>query len=219
MTPLITLKSRPLIYGIRNMVNGKLYVGKTICIYKRCHQYISAFRESNTLQINNYLLKSMLKNGIGNFEMFPLEFVDVDQLAEREVWWMDHMGTLDKSKGYNLKRDSSTCVEVSDSTKLKISERLKDEWASGTRSGHSEKMKKSWESSTRKTEQGLLFSRIKTRYEYEVRHPNGLIEKCLYPRLKELGLSVGAISSFHRTGTDSSVVKGYVVSRYLKGDR
>lgn len=200
------------------MTNGKIYIGKTTCIYRRCHQYIHSFDDEDTSKINEYLLRAMRKAGIENFEMFPLEFVETDLLAEREIYWMDHFGTNDRTKGYNLRRDSSTGVKVSESTRVKISNRLKVEWASGLRDGHSEKMKTSWKSSARRTSQGLLMSQIRTKYEYKVLHPCQRVEICLYPRLRELGLASGAISSFHRTGLDSAIVKGHVVTRSIVGE-
>lgn len=218
MTPIITLKNRPLIYAIRNMINGKLYVGKTKCIYRRCHQYLRAVRTGNTDQINEYLLKSILSNGVENFEMFPVEFTTVHNSASRELWWMDHFGTLDKSKGYNLRYDSSSGMLVSDSTRNKISARLKGEWASGIRSQHSEKMKASWDGDLgRKERQSIIFSKTKTKYQYVITDPLGDVFDCDYKGLVMLGLK-SVFSNFHRTGENNVTIKGYSVQRFPKGE-
>ena len=219
MTPLITLKNRPLIYAIRNMINGKLYIGKTRCIYRRCHQYLRAVKTGNTDQMNEYLMKSILKNGISNFEMFPVEFTTMANSASRELWWMDHFGTLDRSKGYNLRYDSSTGMLVSESTRNKISVRLKQEWASGARDHHSKKMKDCWSNDLdRKERQSVLLSKTKTKYQYVVTDPIGVTFDCDYRGLVTLGLK-NVFANFHRSGGSSVTIKGYIVQRFSKGKR
>jgi group I intron endonuclease len=218
MKPNIVLKTRPLIYAIRNTINGKVYVGKTHCIYKRCHQYLHALKNNRRDHVNDYLYRSIQKHGLDKFEMFPLEFVESDQLPARELWWMNHLNTLNRRNGYNLRADSSSGMITHQSTRDKISERLKQEWKSGIRSGHSDKLKKSWNNQQRRDDQSRLFSKIKTKYVYMVVFPNGDVESdCDYQRLTELGLK-SSLSSFHRSGDDTVVVKGHVVNRGFKNE-
>jgi hypothetical protein len=160
----------------------------------------------------------MQKHGLDKFEMFPLEFVESDQLPVRELWWMNHLNTLDRRSGYNLRADSSSGMITHQSTRDKISERLKQEWKSGIRSGHSDKLKKSWNNQQRRDDQSRLFSKIKTKYVYMVVFPNGDVESdCDYQRLTELGLK-SSLSSFHRSGDDTVIVKGHVVNRGFKNE-
>lgn len=212
MKPIIALKNRPLIYAITNTINGKTYVGKTKCIYRRCYQYLYDFDKRAIGHINDYLYNAMVKYGIDSFEMVPLEFASVDELAERELWWMNHLDTLNRKKGYNLRADSSTGMITHKITSEKISSRLKKEWAEGKRSGHADKLREKWKDPERRKQQSALFSKIKTKYIYEITTPQGVVETVSYKQLVEYDLG-GALSAFHRKKTDNVTVKGYVIKR------
>jgi group I intron endonuclease len=212
MKPLIILKNRPLVYCIYNTVNKKVYVGKTKCIWKRCHQYLSDVRcENNADRMNDYLYRSMVKHGVESFEMFPLEFTDDESIAERELWWMHHLNSLNRNKGYNLRSDSSTGMIVHDNTKKLISERLKREWAEGKRDGHSAKLKKSWDGRNR-NEQGKLFSKTLTKYKYVVTYEDGRTETYLYKELEDRGFS-NVLAKFHGKKSNRESFKNVVIER------
>lgn len=214
MTPNIFIKKRSGIYGIRNVLNNKIYIGRTNCFYKRCHQHITSFTKVSLKNINPHLFNSMVKHGIEHFEMFPLEFCDIDIVEERELYWMEFFNSTDRRLGYNIRKDSDGGMIVSDETSVKISNNLKRQWASGVRSGHSEKMKEKWkDDDLRKMKQGDLLRKIKTKYLYDVIFPNGDIEKdCRYSRLKELRLS-NVMSSFHRRCKDTLTFKNHIITR------
>jgi len=55
-------------------------------------------------------------------------------MAERELFWMVELSSTDSETGYNLRMDSSTGMITHDSTREKISKRVKKEYADGTRS-------------------------------------------------------------------------------------
>jgi hypothetical protein len=161
----------------------------------------------------------MIKVGIDKFEIFPLEFAEIDNLSELELRWMVRLKSTDRNHGYNLRMDSSTGMITSPETSQKISDNLKRQWASGIRDGHAEKLRDKWASDpTRKKNQGILFSQIKTKYEYEVYHPNGEIESCSYDRLVELGLK-NVIVNFHRKNSNDVKCKGFRVIRFNKGEK
>lgn len=212
MKPIIALKNRPLIYAITNTINGKTYVGKTKCIYRRCYQYLYDFDKRAIGHINDYLYNAMVKYGIDSFEMIPLEFASVDKLAERELWWMNHLDTLNRKKGYNLRADSSTGMITHQITSEKISARLKKEWADGKRSGHADKLREKWKNPERKKQQSELCSKIKTKYVYDIITPQGATETCSYKQLVSYSLG-SVLSSFHRKKTDTVTIKGYVITR------
>lgn len=122
------------IYKIKNLINGKVYVGKTVNFRKRYVSYKSSYFNNTPRQINTYLRNAIDKTKPENFSFSVLEFCDVDIMAERELFWMVELSSTDSEKGYNLRMDSSTGMITHDSTREKISKRVKKEYADGTRS-------------------------------------------------------------------------------------
>lgn len=203
------------IYKITNIVNGKCYIGRTSCFYRRSHNYIYDFNNQRSRQINEYLLRSMLKHGIDKFTFCVIEICDKDEVEDRELFWMDYFKSASKDFGYNLRKDKSGAMIVHNSTREKISARLKKEWDSGIRSGHSEKLKQSWETRDREA-QGKLFSKIKTKYAYKVSR-NDYEKTLLYKDLVEMKLH-GVIGKFAKHQTDVVEFKGYKIERIRLND-
>lgn len=218
MKPNIYLKNRSGIYGIRNLVNGKIYVGRTKCFYKRCHQYVYDFRERRIGHLNDYLFNAISKIGIGQFEFFVLEFCDIKLTPERELHWMEVLKSCDRNNGYNLRRDSSGGMMTSHETSLKISSNLRSQWSEGLRDDHSEKMKISWKNADeRKMNQSKMLRKIKTRYKYHVIDPEGIPSIQDYQGLVKMGLK-SVMSSFKRAKSNTVTVKKHSVTRTLLGE-
>lgn len=219
MTPNKFLKDKPCIYGIRNIINGKIYVGKSKCMYRRCSQYLRCYKLNDTSHCNRYLLNAFLKQGLENFEMFPLEFCTIGELSDRELYWIEYLKTTDKRYGYNLRIDSSTGMVTHEDTSKLISENITRQWQEGLRDEHSEKMKKRWAEATpeRRAQQAEIMRKGRTKWEYTVTNKNGLVEVCDYQRLKELGLS-NATANFHRNQSDECMCKGCHIIRKVKGE-
>jgi group I intron endonuclease len=103
------------IYCYTNKVNGKKYIGQSIDLNRRhCKM--------------DYRLSSMFshaieKYGLDNFDYEVLEYCSVDNLDEREVYWISAYQTFPPSLGfgYNLTSGGGH-YEVSDETKMKLSE-------------------------------------------------------------------------------------------------
>lgn len=146
------------IYKIVNKINQKVYVGKAKDIYQRIlnHKYLLNNKDKNE---NRHLINAWHKYGSYNFEYFVIEELELNEnlLKEREDFWIVELKATDRNFGYNLRRDSSTGVIVSEETrklkseifsgkknpnfgnkwtdeqKLAMSKRLKDEFTSGER--------------------------------------------------------------------------------------
>lgn len=88
----------PYIYQITNLLNGKIYIGKTLhSIEKRWKEHCNdAYRERN---INRPLYAAIRKYGPENFKIETLEEVDEQHLNEREVYWIEILGSF--KNGYN----------------------------------------------------------------------------------------------------------------------
>jgi hypothetical protein len=153
----------------------------------------------------------MVKYGVDSFEMFPLEFVDEELISERELWWMKHLNSLSRHKGYNLRSDSSSGMHVHDETRKKISNRIRKEWEDGKRDGHSEKLKESWKNRDR-VAQGKTLSTTLTKYSYVVTYEDGHIEYCSYKELQGKGLS-NVIAKFHKKKSNLEIFKNVTIER------
>ena len=199
------------IYKITNLVNNKVYIGKTKDFYKRYFQYVSDVRNSSKARINDYLLSSFIKYGFDNFKFEVVEFCNLDIISERELYWIQYFDSINREKGYNLRLDSSTGMIVHELTSKKISDRLKQEWETGIRSNHSDKLKKSWEFRHRQ-EQSNLLSKTLTKYLYKITAPDSTILTVKYSELTKLGLS-NALTIFHKNKSDFAKVKGHFIER------
>ena len=152
----------------------------------------------------------MLKHGIDKFIFSVIDVCDQDVVEERELFWMRYFNSTNRGSGYNLRTDESGAMVVHESTRKKISERLKSEWSSGTRDGHSDKLKASWENRDRES-QSKLMSKNLTKYSYRLSR-DGYSEDVSYKILKELGLRV-CVGKFAKHKTNIVEFKGYSIER------
>ncbi len=86
------------IYGIKNKVNNKIYVGQTYDFQYRWGKHKTALR-TNT-HSNRKLQFAWNKYGENNFEFFIIEECDLDVINEREIYWIEFYDSL--NSGYNL---------------------------------------------------------------------------------------------------------------------
>ena len=83
------------IYKITNKLNGKVYIGKTTYpLQTRFQQHCY-----NSQKINTYFYNDIKKYGIENFEIDLLEEVDINNLSEREVFYIKQFDSF--NFGYN----------------------------------------------------------------------------------------------------------------------
>lgn len=136
------------IYVIQNNINQKKYVGKALDIYRRIKAHVTALNTKDVNE-NRHLINSWHKYGRENFSYYVIEYIfDEDKdilenkLKERELYWIEHLDTLNREKGYNLRLDSEGKCIVSDETREKCREsqieRFSDE---NVRKEMSEKLK------------------------------------------------------------------------------
>lgn len=114
------------IYGIRNLINGKIYVGKTGMNFgDRWDSHRSLL--NNGKHDNPHLQKAWNKYGKDNFEFIVLEDCEIDELSDREKYYIKlykDMGLAYNihdggDEGYNLGK------HLSEETKQKIGEKNK----------------------------------------------------------------------------------------------
>lgn len=115
------------IYYIKNLINNKIYIGKSHYIKARLNQHKKSLTNPirNKKQTNRFLYNSVQKYGWDNFETGILEVISIvneNYFYDRELYWMDYYNSYDMRFGYNLRRDSSTKCFVHDETKTLQSE-------------------------------------------------------------------------------------------------
>lgn len=110
------------IYCIRNLINNKIYVGSSRDIKLRIRTHRNKLKGQK--HPNLYLQDSYNKYGIENLDVSILEIVDVNQLAEREQFYIDFYNSGNRKFGYNLIVDVIRHT-YSPETRLKISKSCK----------------------------------------------------------------------------------------------
>lgn len=106
------------IYVIRNKINGKVYVGKSIDIDQRIRAHVTQLNTKSKDE-NRHLINSWHKHGRDCFEYDVLEYtpLDINILKERELYWMVKLKATTRHIGYNLRMDSSSSMIVHEDTR------------------------------------------------------------------------------------------------------
>lgn len=108
------------IYYIKNLVNGKYYVGQSINIKDRW------YKEKYQLQHNNawnlHLQKAWNKYGESNFEWCIIEECEVNKeiLNAREIYWISEYDAY--YHGYNYDKGGNSGMIPNENTRKKMSE-------------------------------------------------------------------------------------------------
>lgn len=90
------------IYCITNLINGKKYIGQSRNIEKRWKEHtLKPFRKCT--DENKYLYRAIRKHGLKNFKFEVLEECNIEELDEKEVYWIAFYQTYppELGKGYN----------------------------------------------------------------------------------------------------------------------
>ena len=83
------------IYKITNKINGHSYIGQSVNIQKRLNKH----RNYNEEDSHYPLYRAIAKYGIENFSLEVIEECSIDNLDEREVYWIQYYDTF--KNGYN----------------------------------------------------------------------------------------------------------------------
>ena len=87
------------IYIIRNTVNGKVYIGQThVSIKLRFQNHLSAARRG----LDYVIGKAIRKYGEDKFYVELLEECLIEELNEREKYWIKFFKATDNRFGYNM---------------------------------------------------------------------------------------------------------------------
>lgn len=90
---------QPVIYGIKNLVNNKIYIGKSTNIKTRKKAHETSFIRGQA--VNIHLQRAIDKYGIENFEFVILEEVCLENIDDKEKYWINCFKSYDEKFGYN----------------------------------------------------------------------------------------------------------------------
>ncbi len=99
------------IYCFKNLINNKRYIGQSIDIYNRYDQHIWRLDHKYWEKENHHLIRAWHKYGKENFEFTILEECNIDDLDNREIYWIAYYNS--RKNGYNKtdggKRTNTYC--------------------------------------------------------------------------------------------------------------
>ena len=106
------------IYSITNKINGKVYVGQSVNVYKRWKDH--KYELNKNIHHNIYLQRAWNKYGKGNFEFEIIEICKQEELNDKEMFWIK--GYIENKKSYNLTLggDGTKGHPLSEEAKIKI---------------------------------------------------------------------------------------------------
>ena len=107
------------IYCIENIDTHKKYIGQSRHIYKRWSEHRSALNQN--IHDNDYLQKAWNKYGESRFIFYILEECSVESLNDKEIYYIDHFCSYDKSVGYNLRGGGGQLTTMTKELKEKFS--------------------------------------------------------------------------------------------------
>lgn len=87
------------IYKWTNLINNKVYIGQSVNIIARKAEHIKLAKNEN---YTTNIAKAIRKYGIENFDFEILEECSLQNLNERERYYIKYYDSLNKEKGYNM---------------------------------------------------------------------------------------------------------------------
>jgi group I intron endonuclease len=106
------------VYAIRNLNDGKVYVGGSLCISSRASHHIWHLRRSR--HVNERLQSAWAADGEGCFIFKVLELInDTSLLHEREQYYLDKLGSANPALGYNIS-PTAELVTHPEATRVKL---------------------------------------------------------------------------------------------------
>lgn len=109
------------IYGIENRIENKWYVGQSINLYKRLGGHIDRLRRGDHPLLQ--LQADYDRLGRDSFEVHVLEFCDLDNLNERECFWIKEKDAVKNGYCTSTGGYGGSGVKWSEEAKCRLSER------------------------------------------------------------------------------------------------
>lgn len=94
------------VYCITCIVNNKKYIGCSKNIYSRINNHKYSLEKQSLKQENQYFIDDFKKYGYEKFNYEVLEYTSKN-LKNKEFYYINLYDTVNRKKGYNLRRDNS----------------------------------------------------------------------------------------------------------------
>ena len=109
------------IYKISNKITNKIYIGQSLDINTRIKDHIR--RLNNNKHDNRHLQYSWNKYGEKSFEFLIIETCepDIEILNQKEIYWINTLGALNRAKGYNISSGGGNGFSLAGKTQEEIS--------------------------------------------------------------------------------------------------
>lgn len=112
------------VYGILNIITGKLYVGSAINLHRRSVDHIYFLNLGKHHSV--LLQRAWVKYSSINFDFIILEYTkNKNDLVEREQYWIDLTNCSNPEFGYNVSPTAGNCLGVKHTDVVKL-QRSKD---------------------------------------------------------------------------------------------
>lgn len=118
------------VYQIKNVLNNKIYIGSTRVSFKeRLKSHLKLLRRG--VHANSYLQEDWNQFGEDNFQFSIIELLEEGgKILDREQFYLENTKCLNRDFGYNIDPEVHRAIR-SKETNLKISQTLKEGYASG----------------------------------------------------------------------------------------
>ena len=109
------------IYKITNLINGKSYIGQSVDIHRRFIAHKNTAFNPNSKNYNNPLYRAIRKYGLDNFSFEAIEECKIDELDDKEIYYISKYQTHGPG-GYNLDDGGSSALHYIKLSEEKVSE-------------------------------------------------------------------------------------------------
>ena len=108
------------IYIITNLVNDKVYIGRSIDVNLRLKGHLNHLK--NNKHHNTHLQRAFNKHGVENFTFELLEEYEPEFLCSMENWWCNMLNSHDREHGYNIELTSPYgFIKMAEESKKRLS--------------------------------------------------------------------------------------------------
>lgn len=100
------------IYALYNIASGKIYIGQTRNLVRREYEHFRCLRKGK--HHNKYLQRAFNQDGENNFKFVIVEKCPIEELDNKERYYIEKFQLMDNQLGYNLENGGNVGKEISE---------------------------------------------------------------------------------------------------------